>query len=66
MCLCEHEGSRETGLHSAIREMVRRIKDDLGTGTAGSVLMSSILPLASSQAQALRMWKNLSDGKSKE
>lgn len=53
MCLCEHEGSRETGLHSAIREMVRRIKDDLGTGTAGSVLMSSILPLASSQAQAL-------------
>ena len=66
MCLCEREGLREAGLHSAVREMVRKIRDDLGTGTTGSVLMSSILPLASSQAQALRMWKNLSGDKSKE
>ena len=61
MCLClnEHEGSTVAVLHSAVREIVTRMKDDLGTTTAGSVLMSSVLPLSSSQGQAQRIWKNL-------
>ena len=59
LCLSEHEGSTVAGLHSAVREIVTRMKDDLGTTTAGSVLMSSVLPLSSSQAQAQRIWKNL-------
>ena len=67
--ICEREGSAEAGLHSAVREIVRRIKEDLGPVTAGSVVMSSILPVASSQAQAKRIRKNLVEvpgGKSKE
>ena len=59
MCLCQREGSTEPGLHSAIREIVKRIKDDLGAVTASSLLMSSILPVTSSQAQAKRLWKSL-------
>ena len=67
--LCDRKGTTEAGLHLAVREMVRRMKDDIGTTAASSVVMSSILPVASSQRQAERMWGNLvgkTGGPSKE
>ena len=66
MCLYEREGSTVAGLHSAVREIVTRMRDDLGTATASSVLMSSILPLSSSQRQAQRIRKNLAEVASKK
>ena len=59
MCLGDHEGSTAAGLHSAVKEIVTKMRDDLGTETTGSVLMSGILPLSSNRGQAQRIWKNL-------
>ena len=69
MCLCESERSADTGLSLAVREMVRHMKEDLGKAAAGSIVMSSALQVASSRAQAERMWNTLAkvyDGKSIE
>ena len=69
MYLCERKGAADAGLHFALKEMVKRMKEDLGRAAASSVVMSSTLPVASSQAQAERIWGNLAkvpDGESEE
>ena len=67
--LCEGRYFTDTGLPVALREMLKRMKEDLGKAAASSVAISSVLPLASNQAQVERMWSNLvtaSDGESTE
>ena len=59
MLLYEGKGFTDTGLPLALREMIKQMKEDLGKAAATSVAMSSVLPLASSQVQAERMWSNL-------
>ena len=59
MCLCESNGLTEAGLHMAVREMIKRAREDLGKVDATSVVMSSILPVASSQAQVKKLWNDL-------
>lgn len=59
MLLCDCKGFTDAGLPLAQREMIKQMKEDLGKAVASSVAISSVLPLASSQAQAERMWSNL-------
>ena len=59
MCLCEQDGLKEAGLHLAVREMIKRAKEDLGKADVSSVVMSSLLPVASSQTQVKKLWRDL-------
>ena len=59
MLLCDGKGFTDAGLPLALRQMLKQMKEDIGMADASSVAISSVLPLASNQAQAERMWSNL-------
>ena len=59
MYLCECKGAADAGLHFALKEMIKRMKEDLERAAASSVVMFSTLPVASSQALAVWIWGNL-------